>query len=115
MGTIIGFVSQKGGVGKSTLSRAVAREAANEGLNVKIADLDINVINIYIPPQSSCPQNFQASISPLLDNSSNTIIIGDINAHDDLWSPGNNDPRGDSIADQLDNNNQCEEDELVQL
>lgn len=40
MGTIIGFVSQKGGVGKSTLSRAVAREAANEGLSVKIADLD---------------------------------------------------------------------------
>jgi len=40
MGTIIGFVSQKGGVGKSTLSRAVAREAASEGLKVKIADLD---------------------------------------------------------------------------
>lgn len=40
MGTIIGFVSQKGGVGKSTLSRAVAREAAKEGLSVKIGDLD---------------------------------------------------------------------------
>ncbi len=40
MGTIIGFVSQKGGVGKSTLSRAVAREAAKEGLTVKVADLD---------------------------------------------------------------------------
>ena len=40
MGTIIGFVSQKGGVGKSTLSRAVAREAAKENLAVKIADLD---------------------------------------------------------------------------
>jgi len=38
--TIIAFVSQKGGVGKSTLSRALAREAANGGLNTKIADLD---------------------------------------------------------------------------
>lgn len=40
MATIIAFVSQKGGVGKSTLSRALAREAANGGLNTKIADLD---------------------------------------------------------------------------
>lgn len=40
MPTIIAFVSQKGGVGKSTLSRALAREAANNGLKVKIADLD---------------------------------------------------------------------------
>jgi chromosome partitioning protein len=38
--TIIAFVSQKGGVGKSTLSRALAREAAVGGLTVKIADLD---------------------------------------------------------------------------
>lgn len=37
---IIAFVSQKGGVGKSTLTRALAREAALEDLDVKIADLD---------------------------------------------------------------------------
>lgn len=41
MATIIGFISQKGGVGKTTLSRALAREAAANGLKVKIADLDI--------------------------------------------------------------------------
>ena len=40
MATIIAFVSQKGGVGKSTLSRALAREAANSALKTKIADLD---------------------------------------------------------------------------
>lgn len=40
MATVIAFVSQKGGVGKSTLSRALAREAAAAGLKVKIADLD---------------------------------------------------------------------------
>lgn len=37
---IIGLVSQKGGVGKSTLAQAIAREAAAEGLSVKIGDLD---------------------------------------------------------------------------
>jgi chromosome partitioning protein len=40
MPTIIAFVSQKGGVGKSTLARALAREAAAGGLATKIADLD---------------------------------------------------------------------------
>jgi len=40
MGKIVSFVSQKGGVGKSTLARAVAREAATNGWSVKIADLD---------------------------------------------------------------------------
>jgi len=40
MSTIIAFVSQKGGVGKSTLARALAREAAVGGLKTKIADLD---------------------------------------------------------------------------
>lgn len=40
MTTLIAFISQKGGVGKSTLARALAREAAAGGLRVKIADLD---------------------------------------------------------------------------
>lgn len=38
----IGMVSQKGGVGKSTLARLVAREYANAGWTVKIADLDVS-------------------------------------------------------------------------
>jgi len=40
MPSVIAFVSQKGGVGKSTLARGLAREAANSGLDVKLADLD---------------------------------------------------------------------------
>jgi chromosome partitioning protein len=40
MAAVIAFVSQKGGVGKSTLARALAREAAAGKLRVKIADLD---------------------------------------------------------------------------
>jgi chromosome partitioning protein len=40
MPAVVAFVSQKGGVGKSTLARALAREAAAGGLRVKVADLD---------------------------------------------------------------------------
>jgi chromosome partitioning protein len=42
MAVIIAFVSQKGGVSKSTLARLVAREYANAGWKVKIADLDVS-------------------------------------------------------------------------
>lgn len=37
---IIGMVSQKGGVGKSTLARLMAREFVQGGMRTKIADLD---------------------------------------------------------------------------
>lgn len=39
---IISFLSQKGGVGKSTLTRLIAREYASHDWNVKIADMDAN-------------------------------------------------------------------------
>lgn len=37
---IVGMISQKGGVGKSTLARMMAREFGAGGLRTKIADLD---------------------------------------------------------------------------
>lgn len=40
--TVVAFLSQKGGVAKSTLARAVAIEAARAGLSVRIADLDVS-------------------------------------------------------------------------
>jgi len=40
MTVIVGFVSQKGGVGKSTLSRALGAIAATNDWDVRIADLD---------------------------------------------------------------------------
>lgn len=42
MAHIIGVISQKGGVGKSTIARLVAREFAAQGWSVKIADLDVS-------------------------------------------------------------------------
>ena len=41
MPIVIAFISQKGGVGKSTLARALASVAAHGGLSVTLADLDL--------------------------------------------------------------------------
>ena len=35
------FISQKGGVGKSTITHALAVELVNQGKKVKIADCDV--------------------------------------------------------------------------
>ncbi|CNF38310.1 ParA family protein [Yersinia enterocolitica] len=40
MAWIVAFVSQKGGVGKSSKARALAREATKGGIKTKLADLD---------------------------------------------------------------------------
>ena len=40
MAVVVGLVSQKGGVGKSTLARALGAVVAHAGLKVRIADLD---------------------------------------------------------------------------
>lgn len=47
MAIILGILSQKGGVGKSTIARLVAREYAAAGWNVKIADLDTSQATSY--------------------------------------------------------------------
>ena len=47
MGYKIGVVSQKGGVGKSTIARALATAYASHEWDVKIADLDISQSTSY--------------------------------------------------------------------
>jgi chromosome partitioning protein len=42
MSIVIGVVSQKGGVGKSTIARLIAREFAAQRWSVKIGDLDVS-------------------------------------------------------------------------
>ena len=44
-----------------------------------ISGLKLQIVNLYIPPQSSCAPNFAASLSPILTNK--FFIVGDINAH----------------------------------
>ena len=72
-------------------------------ISSRIADLGLNITNLYVPPQSSCLPNFVSSIAPLLSN--DNLIIGDVNGHNNLWSLGRNDGRGDSYADEIDNGN----------
>lgn len=57
--TVVAFVSQKGGVGKSTLAIALAREAAAGGLRLRLADLD--------PTQRTCAEWHASRVAAGMD------------------------------------------------
>lgn len=62
--TIIAFISQKGGVGKSTLARALAVEASQQKLSVLLADCDLQQATSYQWLQWRKKSKFQVKIFP---------------------------------------------------
>ena len=74
-------------------------------IETSISSSKIQIANIYIPPASSAhiPQGHRVDLKPLLVE--DTIILGDINGHNDEWSCGAADPRGDIIAGHVDERN----------
>ncbi len=59
--------------------------------------------NVYIPPQSSCNQNYIPPIDKLFEDlGTSSLILGDVNAHHQLWhSEANEDVRGKLIVDTI--------------
>jgi chromosome partitioning protein len=60
--TIIAFISQKGGVGKSTLARALAVEASKQKLSVLLADCDPQQATSYQWLQLRKKSKFQVQV-----------------------------------------------------
>ena len=61
------------------------------------------VINIYIPPTSSCHPEYSPDLTGLFSFTDDTLIGGDFNAHDPAWHSATSDnraeARGAEIAD----------------
>ena len=74
---VVAFISQKGGVGKSTLARAVALEAASQGWSVKLADLDAGQATCVEWHRTRTQQRFEPTFSvELLRNVARAIAAG---------------------------------------
>ena len=71
MSFVIAFISQKGGVGKSTLTRACAIELVKNNYSVKVADLDTQQGTILDWHQLRAENNFEPNIN--LVESYNTV------------------------------------------
>lgn len=75
------------------------------GITVTMGTDVLHLVNVYIPPVSSCPSGYIADISHLLELN-DCIILGDMNAHHNSWDtyvPENT--RGYDFVDQVDISN----------
>lgn len=73
-----------------------------QGITVIMGTDRMCLVNLYIPPSSSCPPGYKANINHLLQLKQ-CLILGDVNAHHQAWySSIPDDPRGIDILDQVD-------------
>lgn len=71
-----------------------------QSIKCSLKNTDITIHNIYIPPCSSCPPNYEPNLNDLIHPSTG-LILGDFNAHNKLWHSNIQDKRGDLIAEQI--------------
>jgi hypothetical protein len=74
-------------------------------IDVQFANTTMRLVNVYIPPRTSCDNGFRASISHLLRYNGDCLIMGDFNAHDAMWYSSIEDERGETFASEIDSSN----------
>ena len=78
------------------------------GISASVNGSPINVFCLYVPPASSCPQAYKFDLNPLLNFSdTDTIIMGDVNAHHPAWFASSTCGRGDDLVESIENSAMC--------
>lgn len=73
-----------------------------QAIKIKSNESYVTLVNLYIPPRSSCAAGYRLDVSHLLQTE-DSLILGDFNAHHGLWfSAHPEDQRGEDIATQID-------------
>lgn len=101
MPAVLSFISQKGGVAKSTLARAIASVAAHSGIAVVIADLDARQQSIVRWGEARREQGR----TPIIETAAHETIDDALRAHPDcelliIDAPGRSDDTTLQIANQ---------------
>ena len=73
-----------------------------EELTIIIAmdNTELLITNVYIPPGSFCNGRYSPPIDHLLTGT-DSLVLGDFNAHHSLWHSGTTDSRGNELADSV--------------
>ena len=71
-----------------------------QAIHIPSPEGGFTIVNVYVPPSSSCPANFHPLLSDILDIKDG-LILGDFNAHDELWFSSLSDDRGATLADEI--------------
>ena len=65
---------------------------------------NLTLVNLYIPPKSSCSTGYKSVLTPIFPQE-DALIVGDINAHDLLWSSTIEDDRGKDFSQEIGDSN----------
>ena len=63
-------------------------------ITATLGDTELIITNVYIPPASSCTGGYHLPSLDHLMMTTDTLILGDINAHDSAWYSSSTDTRG---------------------
>ena len=69
-------------------------------INIAMDNTEFLITNVYIPPASSCNWRYSPPIDHLLTGT-DSLVLGDFNAHHSLWHSGTTDSRGNQLADSV--------------
>ena len=71
------------------------------GISVVASSSKLRIYNFYIPPRSSCPPGYSASLAELLEPG-DALVLGDANAHSQLWNSNiEEDQRGSVLSNEI--------------
>ena len=72
-------------------------------ITAKLGNTDLIITNVYIPPASSCTGGYNPSLDHLM--TTNTLILGDFNAHHSSWYSSSTDTRGTMLESMVSGSN----------
>jgi hypothetical protein len=79
----------------------------HQGITIEPYGTPLHITNLYIPPSSSCPNNYTPDLSTLFSLDVDQTILGDLNAHHDAWysrtADGGAARRGNSVDADINN------------
>ena len=73
-------------------------------ITAKLGNTDLIITNGYIPPANSCTGGYNPSLDHLM-MTTDTLIMGDFNAHHSLWYSSSTDTRGTMLESMVSGSN----------
>ena len=73
-------------------------------ITAKLGNTDLIITNVYIPPASSCNGGYNPSLDHLM-MTTDTLILGDFNAHHSSWYSSYTDTRGTMLESMVSGSN----------
>ena len=87
---------------RKPLSTTSKNDSHLEELTISIAmdNTELLITNVYIPQTNSCNGCYSPPIDHILTGT-DSLVLGDFNAHQSLWHSGTTDTRGNQLADSV--------------